>query len=215
MKLFWSPRSPFVRKVCITSHELELDDQIERLRYVADSKRLPLPEIAAVNPLGKIPVLILDDDSALYDSRVICEYLDGLSNSGLFPENVEKRMAQLRLQSLADGTTDILLAWRNEDQRGLAPNSVTESYGAKLRGAMDTFSQLPLREMDFGIGIISLICCLGQLDFRWSDSGWRAAYPSLANWTDDMAKRPSVSANKIQNDELLSDAITLTPIYIF
>lgn len=215
MKLFWSPRSPFVRKVCISLDELDLNHGVERLRFVADSKRPPLPEIAAVNPLGKIPVLVLDDNTALYDSRVICEYLNDRAGGNLFPKNPTKRMEQLRLQALADGTTDILLAWRNEDLRGLAPNSVTDSFSAKLRGAMDNIQSIPLDKMEFGIGIISLICCLGQLDFRWADSSWRAAYPSLADWANEMAMRPSVAANPIQVDIAVSAAPTSAPLYTF
>lgn len=215
MKLFWSPRSPFVRKVCITLDELGLNHGVERLRFVADSKRPPLPEIAAVNPLGKIPVLVLDDDTALYDSRVICEYLNDSADGILFPKDLTKRMEQLSLQALADGTTDILLAWRNEDLRGLAPNGVTDSFSAKLRGAMDNINLIPLNNMEFGIGIISLICCLGQLDFRWADSGWREAYPSLADWADEMAARPSVAANPIQNDTPTDTALASAPLYTF
>src|SRR3546814_15919853 len=86
MKLHWSPRSPFVRKVMITLHEAGLVERVELVRSVVAFAAAPNPEVLADNPLGKIPALILDDGTALFDSRVICEFLDGLHDRArLFP----------------------------------------------------------------------------------------------------------------------------------
>src|SRR3990167_1033017 len=104
MKLRYSPTSPYVRKVSVTLIETGLDKNIER---VATSVWDPKTDIGKDNPLGKIPTLITDDGAVLYDSPVICEYLDGLHKGPkLFPASGEARWRALRLQALGDGMTD-------------------------------------------------------------------------------------------------------------
>ena len=108
MKLHWSPRSPFVRKVNIVLAECGLTDAVERMRSVAVFAAPPNPDILRDNPLGKIPVLITDDGRKLFDSRVICEYLIGLAGrDDLLPTDPETRFRHLRWQALGDGLTDI------------------------------------------------------------------------------------------------------------
>ncbi len=117
MKLHWSPRSPFVRKVMIVAHELGLTERIARVRTVAATTR-PHPELMQDNPLSKIPTLVLDDGTVLYNSRVICEYLDGLHGGRtFFPADTKTRMVALRRQALGDGCLDFLLLLRNERER--------------------------------------------------------------------------------------------------
>src|SRR5580704_9148750 len=117
MKLHWSPRSPFVRKVMIVAHERGLIDRIACVRTVAATGK-PHAELMKDNPLSKIPTLVLDDGTILYDSRVICEYLDALDGTPtLFPKEPEARITALRRQALGDGFLDLLVLNRNERER--------------------------------------------------------------------------------------------------
>ena len=117
MKLHWSPRSPFVRKVMIVAHERELIDRVDCVRTVA-AMTTPHAELMRDNPLSKIPTLVLDDGTALYDSPVICEYLDALDDKPqLFPLDRKPRMLALRRQALGDGFLDLLVLARNERLR--------------------------------------------------------------------------------------------------
>src|SRR5262249_42081889 len=117
MKLHWSPRSPFVRKVMIAAHELGLVDRLTCVRTVVATTR---PHLALMeeNPLSKLPTLVLEDGTILYDSPVICEYLDSLHDGAkLFPTDFTARLTALRRQALGDGMLDYLLLWRNERER--------------------------------------------------------------------------------------------------
>src|SRR3954464_13769476 len=112
MKLHWSPRSPFVRKVMITASALGLVDRLDCVRTVASATK-PHPELMKDSPLSKIPTLVLDDGTVIFDSPVICEYLDRLHDKpGLFPAPLPERMTALRRQALGDGFLDFLLLWR-------------------------------------------------------------------------------------------------------
>lgn len=204
MKLHWSPRSPFVRKVMIVLEETGLTEQVERVRSVVAMPLPPNEAVMADNPLGKIPTLITEEGKALFDSRVICEYLDLRAGTALFPSEPSARMDHLVWQALGDGLTDILLLWRTELTRETGPwEAVTEGWQAKVRAAMARLeAEVPgLTAADFGIGHVAVICALGQLDFRWPDCGWRGHFPELANWQAAMAARPSVAANPVVNDQ--------------
>jgi glutathione S-transferase len=212
MKLYWSPRSPFVRKVMITLHETGLIDEVETVRSVVASTLPPNAEVLEDNPLGKIPTLVTEDGVALFDSRVICEYLDLRTGTGLFPAEPAARMRQLRWQAMADGLTDILLAWRSELTRTVGPwPELTSAYGVKVRATMARFEReaAELGASSFGIGQISLVCALGQLDFRWPDCGWRDGFPTLARWSDELRRRPSVQATSVADDQA-DDGTALT-----
>lgn len=204
MKLHWSPRSPFVRKVNIVLEELGLTEQVQRIRSVAVFAAPPNPDILADNPLGKIPALITDDGRKLFDSRVICDYL--ITQAGrddLLPSDHDARIKQLRWQALADGLTDILLLWRTERGRGEhADPIILAAFETKTRAALALLEQESgdLAKTQFGLGHISVVCTLGQLDFRYADCGWKAALPGLAAWYADIAQRPSVVATAIVDD---------------
>ena len=117
MKLHWSPRSPFVRKVMIVAHERGLIDRLNCVRTVV-AMTTPHAELMRDNPLSKIPALVLDDGTALYDSPVICEYLDALDGKPqLFPLDRKRRILALRRQALGDGFLDLLVLARNERLR--------------------------------------------------------------------------------------------------
>lgn len=205
MKLHWSPRSPFVRKVMIALHETRQLEDVELVRSVVAVHLPPNPDVLADNPLGKIPTLITDEGSALFDSRVICEFLDARAGGGiLVSADPTARFAALRWQALADGATDILLAWRTELTRPTGPwVSITDSYQTKIRAVITRLeAESPaLAAAPFGIGQISVLCLLGQLDFRWSDCDWRQHFPGLAACEQDWAARPSVQATPIVDDQ--------------
>src|SRR5436309_690878 len=115
MKLHWSPRSPFVRKVMVFAHDVGVAGRIECVRTVAAMMK-PHPDLMIDNPLSKIPTLVLDNGTVLYDSSVICEYLDHLHDgSKLFPLPLEERMTALRRQALGDGLLDALVLWRGDN----------------------------------------------------------------------------------------------------
>src|SRR5262245_47288350 len=139
MKLHWSPRSPFVRKVMIVAHELGLVDRLNCVRTVAATTR-PHPELMLDNPLSKIPTLVLDDGAVLYGSRVICEYLDGLhTGRKLFPTDTKARMTALRRQSLGDGALDFLLLLRNERERVRPSPAHVSAYSTKRATVLKAF----------------------------------------------------------------------------
>lgn len=204
MKLHWSPRSPFVRKVMITLHETGLLERVETERSVVAYAAPPNEDVLLDNPLGKIPTLVRDDGTALFDSRVICEYLDTLhEGKPLLPREGEPRWQHLRWQALGDGLTEILLAWRTELMRPQGPFDVlTAAFERKVRAAMAQLETEAdaLESTPFGLGHISIVCALGQLDFRFAASGWTEAFPKLAAWHHTVATRPSVVSTQVKDD---------------
>lgn len=222
MKLHWSPRSPFVRKVMIVLHETGLLDRVTCVRTVVASAAEPNADLLPDNPLGKIPTLVLDDGSALFDSRVIAEYLDGLhSGQKLFPDQRNARFKHLRWMALADGLTDLLLLWRNERIRpeGTHYPILLSAFETKTRAALAVLEceAEELRAASFGIGHIALICALGQMDFRFGNSGWRAAHPKLTALYESMRTRPSVAATEVEDDSapVAETAIAAKPALVF
>lgn len=203
LKLFYSPRSPFVRKVMIVLHETDLLDEVELVREVVALHLQPNPAVVARNSLGKIPVLVPEGGEPLFDSRVICEYLDRRADAGLFPEDLDLRIKHLQWQALGDGLTDILLLWRTELTRPGGPwADVTNSWLEKVRQTMARLEDdAPrLAEVPFGIGQIAIVCALGQLDFRWPDCAWRTYFPSLADCAKNWSERSSVSLTAVPED---------------
>jgi glutathione S-transferase len=196
MKLLYSPASPYARKVLVLAHEVGLIDRIA-VTTAGASPTGPAPEVAAHNPLGKIPALVLEDGTALYDSRVICEYLDGLSaGPRLFPEGAARWDALIR-QALADGLLDAALLTRYE--RVLRPeerrwDAWESGQTGKIRSALDRFETLVAGGPALDIGTVAMACALGYLDLRFPDLAWREGRPALAAWFADFARRPSMEA---------------------
>ena len=202
MKLHWSPRSPFVRKVMIVAHEAGLADRLTLVRTVAATTK-PHPELMRDNPLSKIPTLVLDDGTVVYDSPVICEYLDCMhAGPKLFPPDGAARMTALRRQALGDGFLDFLLLWRDERARAQPSDVHLASYAAKRKSTLAAID----REVDdlaasaFSIGHIALGCALGYLDFRFAAEDWRGDHPRLARWHADFGARRSVQATEPIDD---------------
>ena len=193
MKLRYSPLSPFVRKVTVTLIETGLEDKVERI--LTDVWN-PDTDIAKDNPLGKIPALVLEDGGVLYDSPVICEYLDGLHDGGkLFPASGEDRWRALRLQALGDGMSEAGITRLLESRRPeeFQYDKWMNRQTAKLFRAMDVL-EAGLDELgpEFGIGQIAVACPLGWFDFRFPDLGWRRDRPGLADWFEAVSERPSM-----------------------
>jgi len=196
MKLFYSPASPYARKVLVLAHETGLIDRIAVTAATA-SPTGSAAEVAAHNPLGKIPALVLEDGTALYDSRVICEYLDGLSDGPhLFPAG-EARWDALTRQALADGLLDAALLTRYE--RVLRPEErrwETWESGqiGKITAALDRFEAVVADMPVLDIGTVAMACALGYLDLRFPDLAWREGRPALAAWFAVVEGRPSMAA---------------------
>ena len=203
MKIYWSPRSPFVRKAMVCIHELGLADRIEKI-YTLVSASSVNRDMLGVNPIGRIPALVTDDGETLYDSVVICEYLDTLhGGSRLFPQKGPERWDALRRHALANGLLEILVLWRGELGRDAARQStdVLSAYAGKTASALDAAEreEHPAGRVD--IGDLTLAVVLGYLDFRFTDQPWRPSHPRLAAWYETFAKRPSIQQT-LPQDEL-------------
>jgi glutathione S-transferase len=195
MKLRYSTTSPFARKCLVVAMECGLEAGLE---LVATNAFAPDTDLPRDNPLGKVPCLTTAGGEALFDSPVICEYLDSLHDGArLFPASGGARWAQLRLQALADGILDAAVlkrvetAMRPEDKRW---TGWIERQGAAITRALDVLEQ----ECggwggDFLIGQITVACALGYLDLRFKDEDWRMGRPALAAWHAKAAERPSVA----------------------
>ncbi len=204
MKLHWSPRSPYVRKVMVALHEMGLADKVDTVRSVVAVTQ-PNATLQRDNPLSKIPTLVLDDGSALYDSRVICEYLDTLHGGPkLCPLNGAERWIVLRRQALADGLLDLLLVWRQELSRPVERQSDAHlaAYGNKVSAALNVLENEAhlLQVAPFGIAHIAVGCTLSYADFRFPDLHWRTGHPGLTAWHGGFEARAAVKATAIEDD---------------
>ena len=202
MKLHWSPRSPFVRKVMIVAHERGLIDRLTCVRTVA-AMTTPHAELMRDNTLSKIPTLVLDDGTALYDSPVICEYLDALDgNPQLFPRDRDLRMRALRRQALGDGFLDLLVLARNERLREQPSQVHLNSTAIRRAAVLDNLEREAdaLAASGFDIGHIAIGCALSYLDFRFAEEDWRKDHARLAIWHAVFAARPSVLATRLVDD---------------
>jgi len=197
MQLRYSPTSPFVRKVMVVALETGLAESID---LVPTNVWSPDTNIQTHNPLGKVPALITEGGEVLYDSPVICEYLDSLHDGAkLFPPAGGARWTALRRQALGDGIMDAAVARFLEERRPDGERSEAwagrqklvigraldglEEEADELSGAMDT--------MD--IGELTLGVALGYLDFRFAGDNWRSGRTALSDWFDGVNRRPSMT----------------------
>lgn len=196
MKLYWSPRSPFARKVMTFAHETGLAGRIECVPTLVFLSK-PNHDLMHANPLGKLPTLVADDGRVLYDSMVICEYLDSLHHGPrLFPAAGEARWDALRRHALGDNMLDNLVLWRNEGLRP-QPQQSAELCGAielKIRSAVSSIDRETdaLAAAPVDIGHLTLGCALGYIDFRFPQMAWRDGNVQLAAWYATFAQRPSM-----------------------
>ncbi len=199
MQLFHSVTSPYVRKVMVLAHETGLVDRIEKIES-SPSPVVGDQPVTVQNPLGKVPTLVLDDDSVLFDSRVIAAFLDTQHDgTPLIPAQGIKRFAALTLEALADGLLDAALLCRYET--AARPEELRwQSWYDGQMGKIDTaLDELEAHWMEIlngptTIGSIATACALGYLDFRFGDSDWRPTRPQLAAWYAGFAERPSMQA---------------------
>jgi glutathione S-transferase len=202
MKLLGSLASPYVRKVRVTLVEKGIDCRLELENvWAADTT------IQKVNPLGKVPSLLLDDGGALYDSRVICEYLDTLNTANpLIPAAGHERFAVRRWEALMDGVLDAIVLVRLEEiQR--EPKERSEKWVLRQMAKVEAGLQVAANDLGtrpwcvgdrLTLADVTLGCALGYILFRYPSIGWQTRYPSLAALYDKLMKRPSFSTTSPQ-----------------
>lgn len=195
MKIYFSPASPFVRKCLVVAGEVGLADRIEKLPSNAHPVNRDAT-IAASNPLGQVPTFFTDEGQAIYDSRVICEYLNSMAGADLYPSDMRARWQALTEQSLADGILDAALLARYEETvrpEALRWKDWTQSQMGKMADSLDYFEGVIGERGDrVDIGTITLGCALGYLDFRFADYDWRTSRPALTAWFAKFNQRPSM-----------------------
>ncbi len=200
MRLWFNPASPFARKVRVAARETGLAGRIEEVNTVVSPVK-PNAELARENPLIKIPALATPDEGTLYDSAVICEYLDNLHQGApLFPKTGPERWRALRLQALGDGMLDAAVLRRYE--LAVRPEPLQWSdwlagQNEKIRIGLDRLERECAGWGErFAIGQITAACVLGYLDFRFPAEGWRASHPELEKWYGLVSQRPSMKATE-------------------
>jgi glutathione S-transferase len=201
MQLHYNVASPYVRKVMAVAIETGLAERIEPVKRLP-SPVAPVAELNADNPLGKIPCLVTDGGGALYDSRVICEYLDSLHHGPkMFPPSGAARWTALRRQALGDGIMDAGVLTRYETflrPQGVRWDTWIDNQKQKFRRGLDAleFEGASLGVVD--IGTLAIACALGYLDFRYPDEEWRTGRPRLSAWFEQFAQRPSIAQTRPQ-----------------
>lgn len=199
MKMHWSPRSPFVRKAMVAAHELGFADRIATVRTLVGAT-IVNRDLLAENPINKIPTLVLEDGTVLFDSHVIIEYLDDLAGGGkLIPKPGPARWQELRRHALANGLLEQLLLWMAERNKPNPLPALLDAYAQKaasglaaLEAEIDAIAAAPVGIAQVTIGVLG-----DYLDFRFADLGWRASHPKLSAWQQGFATRPSMRANPV------------------
>lgn len=193
MKLYYSPTSPFVRKVNVFAREVGLGKHIE---WVKTNPWQAEDILTAKNPLSKIPTLITSDGLVIYDSRVICEYLDTLHDGDkLHPGKGQQRWQVLRLQALADGILEsgilrFLEAKRTKEQQSIDWDTTQKASVERGLDYLESAISDWCENLD--IGVITVACALGWLDFRIPNENWRIKRPQLEAWFAEFSKRESM-----------------------
>jgi glutathione S-transferase len=202
MKLLYQTHSPYARKTLVFAHEAGLAQQIEVVHHETSPTRRN-QHVFAENPLGKVPVLIRPGQSSVFDSDVICAYLDTLHpGRKLIPQEGEARWRALRLQAVAQGLADagIQLRWETVRRpQALRFPPLADGYVQKLIASYDWLE----RQLDVDapphVGHIALATCLDWLEFR-ELPGFREGRPRLAAWFDAFAQRPSMRATPLSGE---------------
>lgn len=189
MKLYYSPTSPYARKVQVVAHEMGVPLELESVTIHA-----PSSDFGKINPVHRIPALALDDGEVFPDSRLICEYLIATRGSDLLPAAGPERWRVLKLQVLGDGLADAAVPKQGEVTRpadkqyppriAALDRSIGQTLDA-LEGMVDELSGLNL-------GVIAVACGLGYLDLRFGHEPWRPGRPKLAAWFEAFSRRPSM-----------------------
>ncbi|WP_050930771.1 glutathione S-transferase [Aestuariivita boseongensis] len=196
MKLMMAAPSPFVRKVRVLIREAGLTDQVEEVEVVTSPGGAP-EDLLAANPLGKIPALVRDFGPTLYDSRVICRFLDDRAKAGLYPD--ARLWEVLTLEATADGIMDaaVLMVYeaRFRDE-AIRSQAWVDAQWSKVDRALSALESRWISHLSgqIDMGQIALGCALGYLDFRHGDRNWRTGRPQLADWYARFESRDSMKA---------------------
>ena len=192
MKLAYSPNSPYVRKCLVLAIQRGIDKQMA-LWTVGTTD----PTLLKVNPLSKVPTLVLDDGTALYDSPVICEYLDSVGDGPkMFPPVGPARWKALRQEALGDGILDATQPRRREI--ALPQDEGRQTYIALQQGKVKAALAVLEAEADSlgmltNIGEITIACALGYMDFRYPNEPWRPGHPKLEAWYAKVSAMPAMT----------------------
>lgn len=197
MKLLYNDASPYARKCAVTAHEKGLADRVE-----IDRVNVYETEFRDLNPLNKIPCLILEDGPALFDSFVICDHLDRLGGGDpLIPAGGADRDRVLRLHAIGQGITDAALNLRSQVMRDGKLDTplpkdwyIDRQWAAIKSGVMLVDKEIETLAPPIDLGQIALATALGYLDLRFPESAWRHHAPALAPWYETFAARPSMQA---------------------
>lgn len=194
MQLIYSATSPYARKVRMLVIEKGLADRVE---VVVANLLLDPPELLTANPLAKVPALIVEPGFTLFDSPLLCAYLDGLAAPRLIPEAGPERWRVLRREALADGIVDaavssVMEGRRIDSQR--SPEWLARWRGAILRGVVELDKEADALGARFDLGAIASAAALAYLDFRLPQIDWRAQAPGLSAWLEDVRSRESFAA---------------------
>ena len=203
MKLWYSPASPFVRKCLIVAHECDLTDRIEIMDANANAVN-PDMRIVESNPAGKIPTMLLEDGRVLFDSRVICAWLDTLHDGKkLMPRSGDKRFEVMTLEALGDAIMDAAVS--NRYETALRPpeyqwKAWSDGQMGKVKASLDQLEKQWIRSLgrNPNMGSIAVAAALGYLDFRYPDLNWRRGRPKLTRWFKRFSERPSFAATEPQ-----------------
>ena len=192
MKLAYSPNSPYVRKCVVLAIQRGIDKQMA-LWTVGTTD----PALLKINPLSKVPTLVLDDGTALYDSPVICEYLDSVGDGPkMFPPVGPARWKALRQEALGDGILDATQPRRREI--ALPQDEGRQTYIALQQGKVKAALAVLEAEADSlgmltNIGEITIACALGYMDFRYANEPWRPGHPKLEAWYAKVSAMPAMA----------------------
>lgn len=194
MKLITAPASPYSRKVKALLYETLQIDEVELVTV----KTTPIsvdPAVQAANPLGKIPCLIRDAGPALYDSRVICRFLDARAGAEFYPDRMIWEV--LTIEATADGILDSALSMvyeRRFRDEAMQHAPWLDAQWGKIDHALSTLNEMWISHLNgpMHIGHIAVGCALGYLDFRLGDRDWRRANAALSSWYEDFSQRESM-----------------------
>lgn len=202
MKLLYQTHSPYARKVLVAVHELGLAASVQVVHHETSPTRRNA-EVFALNPLGKVPVLLCDEGPALFDSNVICDYLDTLrGRPTLIPAEPQRRYRALQRQALAQGMADAGIAVRWETSRrpeSLRWLTMRDGQLQKVVAACDFLEQEMTTDDAVDIGTIALATTLSWIEFR-DVYAFRAGRPRLSAWYDEFCARPSMQATALSGD---------------
>jgi len=192
LKIYSNTASPFGRKAKIIAHELGLKLEVIRTLPAQD------PEFRRINPLGKIPALVLDDGSVLFDSPVVCEYLNHKGGGKFFPadtiwKEAKNRWKSLGLQALGDGICDAAVAYVMLGREPTPPEATRTRHLAAIEAGLDAAERVKMQDPPT-IGEISIACAIGYVEFRLTDLDWKSSRPRLAAWYAGFSQRPSMQA---------------------